>query len=81
MPSKRIRPSRYCRGCRRGLSRSARTCPICLKRNLTLTDYVLLAALAAACAAVAIWATLDRASYYKNDHRGFSDDRVVTPSK
>lgn len=81
MPSKRIRPSRYCRGCQRGISRSARTCPICLKRNLTVTDYVLLAAFAAACAAAAIWATRDWASYYRNDHRGFSDDRVVTPSK
>ena len=81
MPSKRIRPSRYCRGCHRGISRSARTCPICLKRNLTLTDYVLLAALAAVCVAAAVWATWDWASFYRDEHRFSSDDRIVIPSK
>jgi RNA polymerase subunit RPABC4/transcription elongation factor Spt4 len=81
MSSKSRRPSRYCRGCHRGISRSARTCPICLKRNLTLTDYVLLTALAAACVAVAVWAMRDWASYYRNDQRGFSYDRAIMPSK
>jgi hypothetical protein len=54
---------------------------MCLKLNPTATDYILLAALAAACAAVAIWAAWDWASYYRNDDHSFSDGRVVIPAQ
>lgn len=81
MSLKPHRRRRYCRACHRGISRSARTCPICLKLNLKLVDYILLAVFAAACAAVAAWAMQDWASYYRDDHRRISADRVEITSR